>query len=246
MKHNRLYFFILLIAAAFLLCQGCDKRITVSITDKSDEELVEIEAPEHTQAAKKLLTPPPTPSPTPEPTPEPTPVPTPEPTAAPTVKPTEKPKKTEKPAAKKEDAETQKQPVFVQDDSASIVPVMDNGSDTAVSTILKLTNQQRSSNGLGELKKSSALMSAAATRAKEISVSFSHTRPDGSSALDISSAAYAENIAYGLNIPHTTIMDGWMNSPGHRANILNGSYNTIGIGFYSVNGYNYYVQLFGY
>lgn len=214
---------------------GCNHAAAASVTIADD--VVDIEAPLRSEAPKRIMTPPPTPTPTPEPTPSPTP----EPSPSPSPKATEKAKATQKP--KKTEASTA---AFVEDDNASLMPVIANDPDTAISEILSMTNQQRANNGLSTLKKSSALMSAAATRAREISVSFSHTRPNGSSALSISSSAYAENIASGMNISHATIMDGWMNSSGHRANILNGSYNTIGIGFYSANGYNYYVQLFGY
>ena len=53
-----------------------------------------------------------------------------------------------------------------------------------------------------------------------------------------------ENIAYGQTSPEM-VMDSWMNSPGHRANILNGNYKYIGVGHYvDGTGTNYWVQLF--
>lgn len=53
-----------------------------------------------------------------------------------------------------------------------------------------------------------------------------------------------ENIAYGQKSPEE-VMEAWMNSPGHRANILNEKFTTIGVGYYkSANGINYWSQLF--
>jgi hypothetical protein len=52
-----------------------------------------------------------------------------------------------------------------------------------------------------------------------------------------------ENIAMGYTSPED-VMDGWMNSQGHRNNILNSRYKYIGVGYYYANGYEYWVQLF--
>ena len=55
-----------------------------------------------------------------------------------------------------------------------------------------------------------------------------------------------ENIAWGQKTPEQ-VMEGWMNSAGHRANILNASYTEIGVGFYqNASGVNYWSQLFIY
>lgn len=239
-----------LLTAALLLCAGChaaEAAADMDVTTIEEEGVVELDAPERKIATR--VTPPPTPTPSPTLPPTPTPVPTQKPTEKPkaTAKPTKKPevKKTAKPK-KSEDAS------FVPDENATVMPQIDNSADTAISTIFKLTNQVRKQNGLNTLSESSTLRKAAATRAKEIAAlqerngSIAHTRLDGSSWSTVSSAAYTENIASGMNIAHTNIMDGWINSPGHFKNMVNPSYNTIGIGFYSSNGWNYYVQLFGY
>lgn len=52
-----------------------------------------------------------------------------------------------------------------------------------------------------------------------------------------------ENIAMTPTLDPVMVMDLWMNSPGHRANILNSDYEEFGIGIYEKNGYFYYVQL---
>ena len=90
----------------------------------------------------------------------------------------------------------------------------------------------------------------ASVRAREIKRQFSHTRPDGSSfstALTQQGVSYnrsGENIAYGQRTPEA-VMEGWMNSSGHRANILNASFRNIGVGLYQdENGVKHWVQLF--
>lgn len=87
-------------------------------------------------------------------------------------------------------------------------------------------------------------------RAREIEGAFSHTRPNGSSfstALKEQGASYraaGENIAYGQRSAEQ-VMEGWMNSSGHRANILNAQYTAIGVGVYrSASGTLHWVQLF--
>lgn len=115
--------------------------------------------------------------------------------------------------------------------------------------VLTLVNQERSKAGLSPLKLNAAATNAAKVRAKEIVSSFSHTRPNGQSpftALDAAGAKYGtagENIAYGQSTP-SAVMNGWMNSSGHRANILKSNFKEIGIGAYYQNGKYYWVQLF--
>ena len=52
-----------------------------------------------------------------------------------------------------------------------------------------------------------------------------------------------ENIAYGQSTPQQ-VMNAWMNSSGHRANILNENFTTIGVGYTVINGTAYWAQLF--
>jgi uncharacterized protein YkwD len=118
--------------------------------------------------------------------------------------------------------------------------------------IVRFTNEERNEKGLSTLKIDNALMKAAAKRAMECAEEYSHTRPDGSGCLtvleeyDVSYRAAAENI-YQDNFSQASAarsVGGWMNSPGHRANILNGEFTHIGTGVYSAGGNNYMVQLF--
>lgn len=110
--------------------------------------------------------------------------------------------------------------------------------------VLDLVNQERMKTGAAPLKMDADLMKAAMQRATEITVSFSHTRPSGLDCYSASGKMSGENIAMGYGSPEA-VMDGWMNSDGHRANILNSGYTDIGIGAFCVDGTYYWVQCFG-
>lgn len=118
--------------------------------------------------------------------------------------------------------------------------------------VVRLVNEERAKAGLSALAPDEAIQSAAQVRAQESAVSFSHTRPNGTSfstALTDAGVKYrgsGENIAWGQKTPEE-VVEGWMNSPGHRANILNPSFTKIGIGYYQDSrGVNYWSQLFTY
>lgn len=122
-------------------------------------------------------------------------------------------------------------------------------SSSAASEVVRLTNSARSQNGYAALVEDGALSEAAAVRAREIARSFSHTRPSGasfSSALSESGVSYlraGENIASAQKSAFE-VVNAWMNSPGHRANILNSSYSRIGSASVNIDGTLYWVQLF--
>lgn len=118
--------------------------------------------------------------------------------------------------------------------------------------VVKLVNEERTKVGLKEVTLDTNIEAAALVRAKEIETSFSHTRPDGrnfSTALqeqNVSFKGAGENIAWGQSSPEA-VMKAWMNSDGHRANILNPNYTKIGVGYYqNAKGTNYWTQLFTY
>lgn len=122
--------------------------------------------------------------------------------------------------------------------------------DAAVNEVLRLVNEERSRAGVASLTLHEGASAAAGVRAKEIETVFSHTRPGGSSfssaltEAGVSYRAAGENIAYGQKSAGKVMQD-WMNSSGHRANILNGTYTSIGIGHYrSASGVDYWTQLF--
>lgn len=122
-------------------------------------------------------------------------------------------------------------------------------SSSTASEVVRLTNSARSQNGYAALVEDGALSEAAAVRAREIARSFSHTRPSGasfSSALSESGVSYlraGENIASGQKSA-SEVVNAWMNSPGHRANILNSSYSRIGSASVNIDGTLYWVQIF--
>lgn len=116
--------------------------------------------------------------------------------------------------------------------------------------VVKLVNQERAKEGLSPLSISQPAKQAAQVRAREIENSFSHTRPNGTSfstALKEQGVNYrtaGENIAWGQKTPEQ-VVQGWMNSPGHRANIMNANFTSIGVGYYrNASGINYWTQLF--
>ncbi|MBS6396366.1 MAG: CAP domain-containing protein [Clostridiales bacterium] len=123
---------------------------------------------------------------------------------------------------------------------------------TYAEQVVRLVNEERAKAGLSALTMDTKVTAAANVRAKEIKQSFSHTRPDGtgfSTALKEQGVSYrgsGENIAWGQRSPEE-VMNGWMNSAGHRANILNSSFKNIGVGYYEdAQGTKHWVQLFTY
>ena len=101
--------------------------------------------------------------------------------------------------------------------------------------VFRLTNIERANAGLSAFSHDGALTRTAVVRANELPSYFSHTRPDGSSCFTaydengVSYRAAGENIAEGHTSPRE-VVDGWMNSPGHRANILNSDFSYLGVG----------------
>lgn len=132
-----------------------------------------------------------------------------------------------------------------------LVDSADVGSNYA-QEVLDLVNEERVKAGVSPLKLSSTLMDGTAIRADELTVYFSHTRPNGTNCSTVVEDTYpssyiGENIAAGQTSAED-VMDSWMSSTGHRANILRQSYTELGVGLYydSDSDYKYYwVQLFG-
>ena len=110
--------------------------------------------------------------------------------------------------------------------------------------VLNIVNQRRAENGQSALAMDKSLLESAMLRAAEISVDFSHTRPNGEDCFSVDELAFGENIAYGFNSA-TDVMAAWMGSEGHRKNILGSGYESIGIGCFYKDGVYYWAQLFG-
>ena len=119
--------------------------------------------------------------------------------------------------------------------------------------VVRLVNIERNNRGLSSLTISDKLSKAADVRAVELVDKFSHERPNGTkpwTAADEAGYKYstiAENIAAGYSSPQE-VVDGWMNSDGHRKNILNSRFTQIGVGCFEKADSEYrihWVQLFG-
>lgn len=120
------------------------------------------------------------------------------------------------------------------------------------SEVLELVNEERAKYSLPSLSYSKELENVAYSHSKDMAENnyFSHTDLSGKSPFDrlsdnnISYKSAAENIAAGQETPEE-VMNSWMNSSGHRANILNSSVTKMGIGIYEgSNQKKYWTQMF--
>ncbi len=115
--------------------------------------------------------------------------------------------------------------------------------------VLDEVNHYREDYGLPPLVLSDELCDDADVRARELITEFSHTRPDGTSCFSVIRGKYrhvAENIAAGHESAAETV-EQWMNSPGHRANILDSDLKELGVGYcYAEDSdyHHYWVQIF--
>lgn len=115
--------------------------------------------------------------------------------------------------------------------------------------VVELTNQERAKNGLKPLALDTELSKVAREKSRDMQSKgyFSHTSPTYGSPFDmmkkfgISYRSAGENIAMGQRTPEE-VVKAWMNSSGHRANILNSSYTHIGVGHVATG--NYWTQMF--
>lgn len=107
--------------------------------------------------------------------------------------------------------------------------------------IIANTNEERTSRGFGSLSGSTQLSASAQVKAQDIldRQYFEHTAPDGTELSDLVDnqnyeyVRIGENLALGTFKDDADVVTAWMNSPGHRANILEGKYTEIGIGIAS-------------
>ncbi|MBU2662572.1 CAP domain-containing protein [Actinoplanes bogorensis] len=120
--------------------------------------------------------------------------------------------------------------------------------------IVKLTNAERTARGCKALRIDDRLVAAARAHSKDMVANnfFEHTGSDGSNFVTREvragyprNGASAENIAWGYRTPKQ-VVTGWMNSPGHRKNILNCASIAVGVGVaYTADGAPYWTQDFG-
>ena len=115
--------------------------------------------------------------------------------------------------------------------------------------VVRLVNAQRAQNGLKPLAENWELSRVARYKSADMASRryFSHESPTYGSpyqmmrSFGISFRSAGENIAYGQRTP-AAVVGAWMNSSGHRANILNSSYTQIGVGYHEAG--NYWTQMF--
>ena len=213
----------------------CGKETAINdILKKYGIDLSKYNIPSSCQPSCQPSCPTATPAPTAKPTEKPaeTPAPTAKPTEkpaatpAPTVKPTEKPAATPAPTVK-----------------PTTKPNTSSSESAMEEEVLRLVNEERTKRGLGALKRASDLDALARAHSADMINRhfFDHNNPDGQSPFDrmraagISYRAAAENIASGQRSAEA-VMNAWMNSSGHRANILNATYTEIGIGAVKSSG----------
>ena len=122
--------------------------------------------------------------------------------------------------------------------------VLGYATDMSIGSLLTDTNGQRTANGQTALSLNSLLNQAAQAKANDMASRdyWSHNTPDGQTpwtfitATGYSYQTAGENLAYGFTTAAATV-DGWMNSPGHRANILNVAYREVGFGIVDIANY---------
>ncbi|MDF2678672.1 MAG: hypothetical protein K0Q97_3026 [Bacillota bacterium] len=118
--------------------------------------------------------------------------------------------------------------------------------------VVELVNIERQKNGLAALTMDSSVSNVARTKSKDMATNnyFAHQSPTYGSAgnmltqFGVNWSAWGENIAYGQRTPEA-VVTAWMNSSGHRANILNTSFTKIGVGYATKSdGTPYWTQMF--
>ncbi|WP_328356051.1 CAP domain-containing protein [Streptomyces sp. NBC_00445] len=170
------------------------------------------------------------------------------PTETPSKEPKAPPAKTKKPKP----TPTPSRPATKAPEKDTGAPVTVSAEARAEAEVLKLVNQERAKVGCSPVSANSAL----AQLARDFSDAmadlgfFDHTDPNGATPWDRAEAAEiadlgGENIARGQT-DAAAVMEAWMNSPGHKANILNCDFKTLGVGVHLGSGGPWWTQNFGY
>ncbi|GAA3295596.1 hypothetical protein GCM10020295_23200 [Streptomyces cinereospinus] len=130
-------------------------------------------------------------------------------------------------------------------------PVTISPETAAEAEVLKLVNEERARAGCSPLAANSALAELAGDYSEAMAEQgfFGHTDPSGNTPWDRAQEAGisglgGENIARG-QADAAAVMESWMNSPGHRANILNCDFTTLGVGVHYGSGGPWWTQDFG-
>ncbi len=143
--------------------------------------------------------------------------------------------------------------VTVTTDGGAATPETPQTGHAYERRVLELVNEERAKQGLSPLTWHEGLANVARAHSQDMNDRrfFSHDNPDGQSPFDRIKAAgiaytrAAENVAAGQKTPEE-VMQGWMNSAGHRANILNPNLTALGVGYYAGDGpyTHYWTQCF--
>ncbi|MFE6338939.1 CAP domain-containing protein [Streptomyces sp. NPDC057798] len=172
---------------------------------------------------------------------------TPPSSAAPTKTPSKEPKAT---PSKKPRTTPSKAPTKAPEKTTPPVTLTEEA--VAAAEVLRLVNEERAKAGCNAVAANSALADLAAAFSEDMDKRgfFDHTDPDGASPWDRAKKAGitglgGENIARG-QADAAAVMDAWMNSPGHKANILNCDFKTLGVGVHIAPGGPWWTQNFGY
>ncbi|MFE2136192.1 sigma-70 family RNA polymerase sigma factor [Streptomyces sp. NPDC059466] len=186
-------------------------------------------------------------------TPEATPSASPSPSTSvsPSVPASKKASPSKSPSATKKSVPTPRRSASPATASAS-APKAAAAPTTTVGQVVALVNKERATAGCGPLTEDAQLEKAAQAHSEDMDARnfFEHTNPDGADPGQRITAAgyrwstYGENIAQGQQTPEA-VMESWMNSPGHRANILNCSFKNIGVGVHNGSGGPWWTQDFG-
>ncbi|MFD3874651.1 CAP domain-containing protein [Streptomyces sp. NPDC058623] len=131
-------------------------------------------------------------------------------------------------------------------------PTPDDGHNAEEAAVLTLVNQERAMAGCGPVRANPPLAALAGAFSKDMAVRgfFDHTDPDGNTPWTRADRAGisgmgGENIARGQG-DADAVMKAWMNSPGHKANILNCEFRTLGVGVHVASGGPWWTQDFGF
>ncbi|MFE6624487.1 sigma-70 family RNA polymerase sigma factor [Streptomyces sp. NPDC057740] len=170
---------------------------------------------------------------------------------SPSVSPSKKAKPSKSPRPTKKSTPTPR-PSPRPSRAASSTPRTQAAPAGEVAQVVALVNKERSAAGCGPVQEDPLLDKAALGHSEDMDARdfFDHTNPDGAdpgqriTAAGYTWSTYGENIAQGQQTPEA-VMDSWMNSPGHRANILNCAFKDIGVGIHKGTGGPWWTQNFG-
>lgn len=135
-------------------------------------------------------------------------------------------------------------PALIYPGQQLTIPQTEDGVRAFEREVIRLVNEQRAQNGLSPLRENWELSRVARFKSQDMADNryFSHTSPTYGTPFQmmkdfgLSYRTAGENIAYGQRTPQA-VVDAWMNSAGHRANILNASFTQIGVGYVAAGHY---------